>query len=245
MRRRQQIQWAIVLLLATLSPVWAHDANSLSANLTHKGYLGISIKDVTVEAAPALGLSEPSGVLITNVRKDSPAEAAGLKENDVIVSYNDTRVEGTVQFNRLVRETPTGRTVTLGILRNGQETQVQATLGSRHSYQKRVVRRSRASRKDSHKPRLGIQTMSLTDQLGDYFGVARGSGVLISSVEADSPAAQAGLRAGDVIVAVAGKEVDGLRTLVRLLSQTEGTVGLTIMRDRTRQELQVTLDSRQ
>jgi S1-C subfamily serine protease len=87
--------------------------------------------------------------------------------------------------------------------------------------------------------------MSLTDQLGEYFGVERGNGVLISSVEANSPAARAGLRAGDVLLTVDGADVDGITALRRALGQAEGTIRLYIMRDRARQELQVTLESRE
>lgn len=88
---------------------------------------------------------------------------------------------------------------------------------------------------------IGVSVSSLTKQLGEYFGAAEGKGLLVSSVRADSPAAKAGLRAGDVIVEADGKEVKNNMDLIRALNdKKEGSVTLTIIRDRNRQTIQVT-----
>ena len=88
---------------------------------------------------------------------------------------------------------------------------------------------------------IGIGVTPLTKQLGDYFGIADGSGILIESVRENSPAAKAGLKAGDIIVEVDGKAVKGQTDLVRALSEKkEGDVSLTIIRDRSRQTVRVT-----
>ena len=88
---------------------------------------------------------------------------------------------------------------------------------------------------------IGVGVSSLTKQLGDYFGVAEGKGLLITSVRENSPAAKAGLKAGDIIVEVDGKEIKNNTDLIRTLNQkTDGTVQITIIRDRNRQTVQVT-----
>ncbi|HEX8286582.1 MAG TPA: PDZ domain-containing protein [Pyrinomonadaceae bacterium] len=88
---------------------------------------------------------------------------------------------------------------------------------------------------------IGASVSTLTKQLGDYFGVAEGKGLLINNVRENSPAAKAGLRAGDVIVQVDGKEVKGNLDLIRTLNEKkEGDVTLTIIRDRNRQTVRVT-----
>jgi len=88
---------------------------------------------------------------------------------------------------------------------------------------------------------IGIGTAPLTKQLGDYFGVAEGKGLLINNVRENSPAAKAGLKAGDVIVEIEGKEVKGMPDLIRALNEKkEGDVSLTIVRDRNRQTVRVT-----
>ncbi|MBA4125125.1 MAG: PDZ domain-containing protein [Acidobacteria bacterium] len=88
---------------------------------------------------------------------------------------------------------------------------------------------------------IGIGTAPLTKQLGDYFGVAEGRGLLINNVRENSPAAKAGLKAGDVIVEIEGKEVKGTPDLIRSLNENKGgDVSLTIVRDRNRQIVRVT-----
>ncbi len=88
---------------------------------------------------------------------------------------------------------------------------------------------------------IGVSVSSLTKQLGEYFGVAEGKGLLVSSVRENSPAAKAGLKAGDIIVEVDGKEVKGNADLIRAINEKkEGDISLTIVRDRNRQTIQVT-----
>jgi serine protease Do len=88
---------------------------------------------------------------------------------------------------------------------------------------------------------IGVGTVALTKQLGDYFGVPEGRGLLINNVRENSPAANAGLKAGDIIVEVEGKEVKGQTDLIRALGEKrEGDISLTIVRDRNRQTVRVT-----
>jgi serine protease Do len=88
---------------------------------------------------------------------------------------------------------------------------------------------------------IGVSVAPLTKQLGDYFGVAEGRGLLINDVRENSPASKAGLKAGDVIVEVEGKEVKGNIDLIRAVNEKkEGDVSLTIIRNRNRQTVRVT-----
>jgi len=84
------------------------------------GWLGVGVDEVTAERAKELKLPAERGVLVTEVQADSPAAKAGLKVNDVITEFNGQRVEGTAQLRRLIRETPSGRTVQLTIWREGR-----------------------------------------------------------------------------------------------------------------------------
>src|SRR5207253_6711360 len=94
-------------------------------------YLGIDISEISPDRVAALKLKDEHGVEITMVDRDAPAGKAGLKEHDVILEFNGTRVEGEEQLRRLLRETPPGRQITLGISRDGQPMQIKATLGDR------------------------------------------------------------------------------------------------------------------
>jgi serine protease Do len=93
---------------------------------------------------------------------------------------------------------------------------------------------------------LGISAESLTDQLAEFFGVKDGKGVLVASVEESSAAAKAGIKAGDVIVGIDNEKVDSVRALLKALSdKTEGTMAVKLVRNRTEQTVNVTLEKRE
>src|SRR6478609_1739069 len=96
-------------------------------------YLGVGIQEITAERAKALKLREEAGVEVTRVAPDSPAAKAGLKEGDVVLQYNGTKVEGLEQLSRLVRETPVGREAKLDIFRNGAPMTIMAKVGEHPS----------------------------------------------------------------------------------------------------------------
>ena len=94
-------------------------------------YLGVDIADVTTERLSALKLKDERGVEVTMVDQDAPAGKAGLKEHDVILSMNGTNVESGAQLRRMIRETPAGRMVTLGVSRDGQPLTLKVQLADR------------------------------------------------------------------------------------------------------------------
>lgn len=224
------------------------------------GWLGVEIGEVTAEKAKDLKLAAQRGVVVMDVEPDGPAAKAGLKENDVITQYDGQIVEGTVQFRRLVRETPTGRTMPLVISRNGATQNVSVELGERSAFfEKRLKGKMRDFDNafafsmpnqdftvaippiDSRTPALGINAEDLSGQLGTYFGAPDGTGILIREVRSGTAAAKAGLQAGDVIVKVDGKPVRTLTDLRVVLrdKSDQKTVALGIIRKAA--ELSVTV----
>jgi S1-C subfamily serine protease len=225
-------------------------------NDEESGWLGVEIAEVTPEKARDFKLAAVRGVIITAVDPDSPAAKAGFKENDVITSYEGQTVEGTVQFRRLVRETPAGRTVTIAISRNGMTQNISVELGDLHSVTvKRMHGRMRDFGdaysfvmpdmpnmppdmpmlhpfRDRHTPALGIGAEDLTPQLGAFFGAPDNSGVLIREVHSGTPAERAGLKAGDIIIQVDGKPVQSLDQLRAQLREksAQKSVNLGILR---------------
>jgi serine protease Do len=200
------------------------------------GWLGIEIGEVTPENAKDLKLPAARGVIVDDVEPDSPAANAGIKEKDVITQYDGQPVEGTVQFRRLIRETPPGRSVTLEISRGGSTQSISVQLGDRSAYfEKKMKGKMRdfggaysfsmpkveefpdmPDVMDTRTPVLGINAEDLTGQLGSYFGAPNNAGVLVREVRPGTPADKAGLKAGDVIIKIEGKEV---RTLADLRAQ--------------------------
>ncbi len=224
------------------------------------GEIGATVRDADEADLKREKWPTPGGVVIEEVRRDSPAERAGLRAGDLLVEFDGERVRGARQFARLVRETPPGRTVTGTVVRNGQKVAFRVTpeagsslavVGSAELAEGLGrLRAGLAELRDFDievrvRPgRLGVSVIGLTSQLATYFGVKEG--VLVTSVEADSPAAKAGLGAGDVITALNGMRVadpsDLRRQVMRLESGANFT--LTVVRERKELVLKGTLEER-
>jgi len=227
-----------------------------------RSYLGVDIRDVTSDRMAALKLKEERGVEITMVDADAPAGKAGLREHDVILDFNGTAVESEEQLRRMIREVPPGRTVALGISRDGAPMKINVQLADHgtvvaQAFPRIVVPTPRPPdfprnsmdlpfQIQTYSSVLGVQTESLTRQLGEYFGVKDGEGVLVRSVEKNSAAEKAGLKAGDVIVKADNEKLTDRSDLSHILRnhRTAGKMTLVVMRDKHEQTLTVTLPDR-
>src|SRR5947209_290269 len=227
-----------------------------------RSYLGIDVRDVSSDRVSALKLKEERGVEVVMVDQDAPAGKAGLKEHDVILDYNSARVEGEEQLRRLIRETPPGRTVTLGISREGNHMQIHVQVGDRGKVEANSLLRMNHDRVlqimppempelpgmpsvyiSTYAPSLGMQVDNVGQQLGEFFGVKNGEGVLVKSVEKGSAAEKAGIRAGDVIVRADNEKISDRTDLRRILRshREAGKITLGIVRDKREQNVTVEL----
>jgi serine protease Do len=220
------------------------------------GWLGIEIAEISTDRAKDLKLGAVRGVEVVQVETDSPAAKGGLKEHDVITTYDGQTVEGRVQFRRLVRETPPGRTVSLGVSRDGSVQSLNVVIGDRDEQMEKNVRVFRHPEHlqgpssafvmpdfdfnfampevmDTRTPLLGISAEDLNGQLGSYFGAPNGEGILVREVRRGTPAEKAGLQAGDVITKVDDKPVKSLRDLRTQLRDKgeQKTVNLGVLRN--------------
>src|SRR5882757_3672590 len=222
-------------------------------------YLGVDIADVTTERLGALKLKEEHGAEVTMVDQDAPAGKSGLKEHDVILSLNGAAVESAAQLRRMIRETPAGRVVTLGVSREGQSQSIKVQLAGRSKSMAmhnmpdiKIAMPAMPALADLDIPvsvviahsslRSGLMVENITPQLGDFFGVKGGSGVLVRSVEKGSRSEKAGFRAGDVIVRVNNESVHDTSDFTRALRATSGgAAAVTVIRDKREQNLNLTL----
>ena len=231
------------------------------------GYLGVGVADINAERVKALKLKEERGVEITRVEDNSPASKAGLKVGDVVLDYNGQRVEGTAQFQRMVRETPADRQVRLLISRDGATQTVTAAIAQRSANSFGMSQAETERLKSSmdrlqqnlgqlrlkvpDTPRalmswrsgaLGVEAEALSDQLAGYFGVKEG--VLVRSVVKDSAAEKAGIKAGDVITKVGETKVTTPSEVTKAILgiQEKKTFPVTVVRDRKETTLSVTLE---
>jgi serine protease Do len=251
-------------LTSELQDKLQNNTNLLVSSDEGSGWLGVEIAEVTPDKAKDLKLSATRGVIVEEVEPDSPAAKAGLKTNDVILRYDDQIVEGTVQFRRLIRETPSGRTVELAISRDGRTQNLSVELADRSAYyEKRMEGRMRDLEKpfafstpnldlrmagpeawfmDTRTPILGISAEDLNGQLGAYFGAPGDSGVLVREVRSGTPAEKAGLKAGDVIIKVDGNAVKSLSELRDQLRQKTDQKSVTLSVLRKGSELKVPVE---
>jgi S1-C subfamily serine protease len=227
--------------------------------------IGVTVRDPRADEIKAAKLSQPGGALLQDVRAGSAGAKAGLATGDIVVEFDGERVRSARHFTRLVRETPPGRTVRSIVVRDGARRTIDVTpeQGDRLSmtlpdFGPEIERRLRNLPRNfnfdlppqafdvpfggrSARGRLGVGLVSLTDQLASYFGVKEG--VLVSSVETDSPAARAGIRAGDVIASVNGRSVQSAADATRALRdvQTGASIDVRFFRDKKEMTVQVML----
>jgi serine protease Do len=238
---------------------------------TDRAYLGIGVRDVDSEVAKKLNLKEVRGVEITQVEENSPAAKAGIKDGDVVLEYNGQAVEGGEQLSRLVRETPIGRAVKIGVWRAGSMQTLSATIEA--SKGPMIIANGGApfaiTTPDMHIPdirafkmpeleqnfpgllggvagvRLGVMTESLAhqEQFAEFLGVKEGA--LVKQVTKNSAAEKAGIKAGDVIVKVEDTSISAAGDITRALREARGkkTVTVTVVRSKKEMPITVTLDT--
>jgi serine protease Do len=220
--------------------------------------IGVSVRDLEGEQANAL-----SGARVDEVRADSPAEKAGLKSGDVVVEFDGEKVRSARHLSRLVSETAPGRTVAAGVVRQGQRVDLRVTpeagrmawvgeafpgapmrfsVPGLRMDERRFRIDPRAGEEGDRtfeffvdppaQGRLGIGAQDMTPDLAEYFGTK--GGVLVTRVGPDSPAARAGLKAGDVITSINGQPVQSVAELRREIGRAsdQAEVSIGYMRDR-------------
>jgi serine protease Do len=211
-------------------------------------FLGVGIKEIDSDRAKVLKLKEEAGVEVTQVNENSPAEKAGLRAGDVVLEYNGQQVEGIEQFSRMVRETPAGREVKLGVFRNGANQTIMAKIGSRRQTPIPFEMGNLSVRIPDiphtflgwRSSLLGVEAESLEGQFAEFFGVKEG--VLVRSVIQGSAAEKAGMKAGDVITRVDDSKVASSSDVTsRLRSYRGKSVPVVVLRDHKEVTVQVSV----
>jgi len=242
--------------------------------------VGMVVRDVETADVSKEKLSGTAGAIVTEVVQASAAEKAGVKVGDVVTAFDGERVRSARQLERLVEETPAGRTVKVALQRAGAPVTLEVTPEAPKMTQMRPgeggdmfwERGAPRPGQQFHGPeggmpfkfevpsgrfdfdsdpflaagrgRLGVRVQDLSDELAGYFGVK--SGVLVAGVEADAPAAKAGIKAGDVITAVNGQAITEPGELRREVAKVEDgkTAELSVTRDKKPLTLKVEVTPR-
>ena len=216
--------------------------------------IGVRVRDLTGDDQQKAKLDSPAGVFVESVVAGTPAEKAGIKSGDVILEFDGERVRSVRGFTRLVSETPPQRTVKAVIVRDGSRRTLDVTPESERRTADGVLqidpgllpRRAQPilPQLPQGTPRyrgfIGVTLESIEGQMADYFGVS--AGALVSAVDLDSPAARAGLKAGDVITVADGQAVKRPSDVSEAVRRTRPGSKLDLKVVRDHKEMTITVD---
>jgi serine protease Do len=169
-----------------------------------RGWIGVSIQSLTPELAQAMGLKEQKGALVSDVMQGGPADAAGMKRGDVIISFAGRDIKEASDLPIIVAETPVGKTVTVKILRDAKEVDLKITIAE-------MTGERLASRKIAPESGLGMQVDDIKPEWQREFNLRESTGVVVTDVSPNGPAYEAGIKAGDVIKEINRKSIKNMR----------------------------------
>jgi Do/DeqQ family serine protease len=175
-----------------------------------RGWLGIVIQDLTDELAQGFGVLSRSGVLVADVMKEGPADAAGLKPGDIIVEFAGQPIREVPDLQQRVASVPPGQAREVAVLRDKRREVVTVRVGEMPSEEARATVPSGQ--------RLGLEVQPLTPELARRFNLTTTSGVVVTDVEPGSPADQAGIRVGDAILEINRMKVIDVQSFHQALS---------------------------
>ena len=194
-----------------------------------RGFLGIVPQDLTPQLASSFGIKDTKGALVAQVEDNGPAAAAGLQRGDVIREMNGTVILGAGDLRLQVAELAPGSALSLKVLRNGAEKSISVKVGTRPG---EAVSKLAPSLDSNPSGKLGVSVQDLNPQVARQLGLpSNASGVVITQVQPDSPAAEAGIMRGDVVQEVNRQPVKSSADFRDAVSQTSKSVLLLIHRD--------------
>jgi serine protease Do len=195
-----------------------------------RGWLGVSIQEVTPELSKSFGMKEKKGALVAQVIPGSPAEKAKIEQGDVITEFDGKEIAESKDLPRIVASTPVGKSVTVKIWRDGKVTDRQVKIGEME--EKAEVAKAPSSHKS-----LGISVQNLTPEIAKGLGLKTEAGVVVTRVEPGSPAANAGIQTGDVIREVNRKPVKDVDDFVQKVEKAKDQDNILLLLQRGQNNL--------
>ncbi len=193
-----------------------------------RGWLGVMIQHVSPELADQFKLERPTGALVGEVTPESPAEKAGIKPGDIILTYDGKEINQMTMLPSLVAQTTVGNKVEITLFRNGKKENITITIGKLKEDQPVY-----GALEDKVDKELGLTLQTLTPELAESLQIKEKTGLVITDVEPGSSAAEVGLKRGDLVLEVNRKPVDDVKTYHQILKKVEknGKILFLIKRD--------------
>ena len=177
-----------------------------------RGWLGVSIQDVTPELAEYYGLKEATGALVGEVFEGDPADKAGIKPKDVIVAVDGKDIENSRDLSRVIADIPVGKKVKIRVIRRGKEKTFRLNIAERTDDKESIARKDPVE-----ETAFGMTVSSITPELARRYSISEKEGIVVVSVENESPAAEAEVQEGDLIVEIDHQPVKSMDDYHRII----------------------------
>jgi serine protease Do len=201
-----------------------------------RGWLGVVIQGITPELKEKLDLKDEKGALVADVTSGGPAERAGIKRGDVIVSFDGKEIQDTTDLPYIVATTPVGDEVEVEVIRDGKKRTVDVTIGEMPDQP------GTRETKPGPAPTLGMALEDITPDIAKRFRLSEDRGVVVVAVNAGSPASEAGIRPGDILLEVDQEPVQSVGEFTsKMRGYEEGDTVLLLVK-RQRVTMFLTLD---
>jgi serine protease Do len=186
-----------------------------------RGWMGISVQELTPELAKSVGMETPRGALIADVVKGGPAEKAGLRKNDVVIAYGGKEVRDSSALRNQVAATPIGQDVKVTVLRSGKRQEFDVRVDNLESSTKLLA--------VGVKEHLGVEVRAVS--LGEVkkYGLDNKQGVVIIRVDPKGPLGEAGFEVGDIILGIDNQPIESLESFIDLASALQPKQKITLL----------------
>jgi serine protease Do len=180
-----------------------------------RGWLGVVIQNLDSSLAKQFDVDVIEGVLISDVQDDSPAKEAGFERGDIVIEYNDRKIADINELRNKVAQTEVGKKVKVKVLRGSKEKVLTVKIGEQPADLFAVGPRP------GDKDLVGMTVQDLTEALAGSLGYEGESGVVVSAVEQGSPAAEAGIKEGDLIKEINREKIANVKEFKQALGKSE------------------------
>jgi len=186
-----------------------------------RGWLGVSVQDLTPDLAKSLGAESTKGALVAVVVKGGPADRAGIQRGDVVIAYRDKKIPDSYSLLNEIATGPINQEVTVTLLRKGKQELLRVKIGNAEAF----TRTSAIFLRD----RLGAEVRPLTVKEVTKFNLNSRKGVAIIWLDPEGPLREVGFELGDMILEINGRPIKGLETFMNLVGTTHTSQQITLL----------------